>query len=41
MDDFCKEHNFLGWFETSSKEISYAKNIDKVLLGLVYDNSSY
>ena len=32
MDEYCKEHNFAGWFETSAKENI---NIDEAAKSLV------
>eukprot|EP01102_Stenamoeba_stenopodia_P005159 TRINITY_DN1566_c0_g1_i1.p1 TRINITY_DN1566_c0_g1~~TRINITY_DN1566_c0_g1_i1.p1 ORF type:complete len:245 (-),score=53.53 TRINITY_DN1566_c0_g1_i1:115-849(-) len=41
LDDFCKEHNFLGWFETSAKDATYARNIDKAMRELAKEILEY
>ena len=32
LNDFCDEHNFIGWFNTSAKENT---NVDKAMMYLV------
>jgi hypothetical protein len=35
MDEYCKEHGFIGWTETSAKNEEFVENIDKAVRLLI------
>jgi Ras-related protein Rab-32 len=38
MDQYCKEHNFSGWFETSAKDNIGIDKAVKFLIGKILEN---
>jgi len=38
MDDFCREHGFEGWFETSAKENMNIDEASRFLVGRILEN---
>jgi len=38
MDSYCKENNFVGWFETSAKENIGIDKAAKFLIGKILEN---